>query len=140
MYFMAKTVGFIVIGLFSALVSCRPHLRAEDLEPFLDNPEALKEFGQLIAAEIRFVQPVDVCAKYSTPCIFSFMLVRSGKPSDLVAAGLGVENATLIDLVPGAHLGRDVVAGGVQVGRSYKGLTAALVFSCDLQHADTTHP
>ena len=40
---------------------------------------------------------------------------RSGKPSDLVAAGLGVQNATLIDLLPGANLGKDVVAGGVQV-------------------------
>jgi len=39
---------------------------------------------------------------------------RSGKPSDLVAAGLGVQNATLIDLLPGANLGKDVVAGGVQ--------------------------
>ena len=55
MYLMVKTVSLLVVGLFSALVNSRPQLRAEDLEPFLDNPEALKEFGQLIAAEIRFV-------------------------------------------------------------------------------------
>lgn len=76
---------------FGTVVESRPQLKAKDLEPFLDNPAALKEFGELLAAEIR-----------------------SGKPSDLVAAGLGLKNATLIDLVPGANLGKDVVAGGVQ--------------------------
>jgi len=88
---MLKLVSiFGIIALFGDAY-CRPQLRAEDLEPFLDNPQALEEFGEILAAEIR-----------------------SGKPSDLVAAGLGVQNATLIDLLPGANLGKDVVAGGVQ--------------------------
>jgi len=88
---MLKLVSiFGIIALFGDAYS-RPQLRAEDLEPFLDNPQALEEFGEILAAEIR-----------------------SGKPSDLVAAGLGVQNATLIDLLPGANLGKDVVAGGVQ--------------------------
>jgi len=81
----------LAVLCFGPGVESRPQLRAEDLEPFLDNPDALKEFGELLAAEIR-----------------------SGKPSDLVAAGLGVKNATLIDLVPGTTLAKDVVAGGVQ--------------------------
>ena len=43
---------FGIIALFGDAYS-RPQLRAEDLEPFLDNPQALEEFGEILAAEIR---------------------------------------------------------------------------------------
>ena len=50
---MLKLVSiFGIIALFGDAYS-RPQLRAEDLEPFLDNPQALEEFGEILAAEIR---------------------------------------------------------------------------------------
>ena len=50
---MLKLVSiFGIIALFGDAY-CRPQLRAEDLEPFLDNPQALEEFGEILAAEIR---------------------------------------------------------------------------------------
>ena len=55
MYVLVTSTTQLMLLIVVGLVHARPQLRAEDLEPFLDNPEALKEFGQLIAAEIRYV-------------------------------------------------------------------------------------
>ena len=63
MYVLVTSTTQLMLLIVVGLVHARPQLRAEDLEPFLDNPEALKEFGQLIAAEIRFVPYVFTCHK-----------------------------------------------------------------------------
>ena len=39
---------------------------------------------------------------------------RSNKPSDLVEATFGIENADGVDGVPGADIGKDVAAAGVE--------------------------
>jgi len=90
-------VGLVVCTAVTLVGSApqNPALDLSMLEPFLDNPQVVKELGSLVADQIR-----------------------ASKPSDLVRAGLGVkENATVnfVDDVPGANIGKDVVAGGVEL-------------------------
>jgi len=89
----------LVVWTAPALVGSMPQggsgFNLSMFEPFLESPEIVQELGSLVADQIR-----------------------SAKPSDLVRAGLGVNDNTtvnFVDDVPGANIGKDVVAGGVEL-------------------------
>jgi len=108
-----KLTGFCLslsLVLVAVQVQCLPTPQQFDIsmfEPFLENPDVIRELGDLVANDIR-----------------------SKKPSDLVRAGLGVDkNATvhLIDSIPGADIGKNIVAGGIEAVAQRPTIVRALV-------------